>query len=459
MATEKKVNQTKKTTTSKKAPAKKTTTAAKKPVAKNPAAKTTAKKTNTTKNSITSPEENLLLDKLTDDQKVVYLKNRVRELEEENIHLVDRVHHFTSASKTVHKSAKIKKEIVVDSNEPFNSLYGDRKSLNARKNFWVFFDLQFHSILKNKLMWILLFALPMIFTMLFHVILSLGAATEGLIPGVPEIDTLVQETFATQLANILSGWLVAIPMVVFPCIILPTFLISSRENNLLKRLTINSVNRSQLFWFYMLSSFTIFLSYLFVMFIIWNSVLNLISNVSIGTEIWDSYSSVYHMAGISVTDLLVEAIVLFMGLSGLGFLKAMKVKESKNLVAWGTGMFIFCEMTKLSISIVDMHPYLIELDASEMTNFIIATLLFMIKYMFIFSPVTWAFVAISTVSRGPSKWSPSGSIPTDEFDKAWSDNPEAIFITIQLIAILICLSVFAYVWYNKEKIIILEASR
>ncbi len=130
----------KKTTTTKKSTtAKKTTTAAKKP---STAKKTTAKKNNTKAvekaiNNTYHIEDSQLekMSKIELENEVKTLEFKLHELEDDNLHLMERIHKLTIDHKSGSNTMRISKEIVVDEKDPFNSMYGDRATLNARKNF------------------------------------------------------------------------------------------------------------------------------------------------------------------------------------------------------------------------------------------------------------------------------------------------------------------------------------
>ncbi len=423
------------------------------PALKNTASKTKAKK-----------EVNLT----AEQKEIVDLRKQVSELEFEvhNLHLDnERLTHrveLLSENTPVHKSTKITKPITVSSEDPFNSEMGDRVTLNAKRNFLTFIEHHWTTAFKSKLFWILLVALPMIFTLLFHILLTLKAGKSVPVSDalyVPQLFENNYEHTATKLSNVLITWLIAIPLIVLPCIILPTFITNSREDNLLKRFAINSINRTQIFWFYMLSSLLVFWIYLTVMFVVWCSLLNFISTLASGTKVWDDGFAVFFEGNVNMFRLFVFTFIFYFGLSALGFYKSMSYNSTKKLVAWGTGLFIFTQMTKMSMGIIDLWAFRINIeDLSDFAEFMISMLIFVVKWMYIFTLPTLVYVATLSISRGPSKWGPEGSIHIAEFDNAWMDW-DTISLIIQLVTIALCIAIFVYVWYKKNSIINFETGR
>ncbi len=426
--------------------------------------------------------------------KISKLENEIKELEDKLYHLEDEnhlLHHrvktLTKDTKVVHKSTRITKPINVPKNDPFYTEYGDKKTLNARSNFFTFFDYHWHSVVKSKMLWILLVLLPILFTTILHLAGSLEVADciywinhPGVADNPQQIASFRFEKFAITsfLAYNMVNWLIAIPLLVFTCILLPSFITISREDNLLKRLTINSMNRSQIFWFYMLSSTILFGIYLFVMFGIWLSVLsNFAENVA-GVEMWEHGLSIFDSVtikippglqgfagvtqvtfGVSVLKLLFFTTIFFFGLSALGFHKAMTTKSSRSLVAWGTGVFIFSQFAKLSVGILDLHPFDVEMGDGPSLDLIVGVILFCLKWMFVFTLPTVIFVALMITARGSVSKFRYGGLQVDEFNNAWVESPDAFFTIFRIIVVAICIALFIYVWYNKEKIIKFEASR
>ncbi len=410
------------------------------------------------------------------EDKIIHLEEEIHHLEDENKHLEDRLNNVTrEVIETDRVSTKIEKPIVVSDKDPFNSELGDRKTLNARRNFFLFFDYHYHSVLRSKMLWVLLVTLPIIFTLIYHVMFSMeitdvsnelswynsllesGDNSPTVISKILELN-LEYSALAGQLCSNLTNWLFAIPLIVFTCILFPLFITTSREDNLLKRLTINSMNRSQIFWFYILSSTIIFSAYLFIMYGFWMALLNALSESIFHSEIWEGALSVYSIGNIGLFKIFVLGYIFFFGLSALSFKKSMTVKTSRELVGWGTGIFIFSQFAKLSVGIFDLKPFAVEMGMGEATDIVIGAILFTIKWMFVMTIPTLVFVAFSTASRGVSKFK-VGGLQVDEFQNAWYSNSDLVFNLLQLTAVLICIAIFIYVWYNKDKIIKFEAQR
>ncbi len=411
------------------------------------------------------------------EDKINNLEHEVHHLEDENKHLEDRLRNLTKETTSVERvSKKIDKPIVVSSDDPFNSELGDRKTLNSRRNFFLFFDYHYHSVLRSKMLWILLVTLPIIFTLIYHVMFSMEITDVsnqiGYVNWQMENDLISSaegmarlaalnieySALSGQLCSNLTNWLFAIPLIVFTCIIFPLFITTSREDNLLKRLTINSMNRSQIFWFYVLSSTIIFSAYIFIVYGVWMGLLNTLSESIFHSEIWEGALSVYSIGNMNLLKIFALGYIFFFGLTALSFNKSMTVKTSRALVGWGTGIFIFSQFAKLSVGIFDLKPFGVEMGMGAATDIIIGAILFTIKWMFVFTIPTIVFVAFSTASRGVSKFK-VGGLQVDEFNNAWYDSPDLVFAILQVVVVLICIGIFVYVWYNKNKIIKFEAQR
>ncbi len=384
-------------------------------------------------------------------QEVEKLEHEVHDLKDDNDHLMHKLHSLSNGKEGIRKSTKITSKIDVPANDPFNTELGDRRSLNRTHNFMTFINYHWHSVIKSKLFWILLIIVPIIFTTLFHVLYTLKAGNETGIFG-------DMYSAANKLSIILINWLIAIPILILTCVVLPGFITSSREDNLLKRLSMNSINRSQIFWFYIISSVLVFMMYLILMFILYLGGLMVLSNTAAGKQVWEAPHDMFFKGGVDVPRLFILAFIFFIGLSALGFYRAMKFKSTKALVAWGTGVFIFSQMTKISLGILDLKAFAIDIDISAFTDFMISLLIFVVKWMFIFTIPTWVFISISTVGRGPSKWSADGLIHISEFDDAWMD-ADKVFFVLQLITVIFCVAIFTYVWINKDRIINFETGR
>ncbi len=433
-------------------------------------------------------------------RKISKLEKEVRDLEEKLHHLEDEnhlLHHrvktLTKDVKIEHKSKKITKPIVVPKNDPFYTELGDKKTLNARDNFFTFFDYHWHSVIKSKMLWILLVALPILFTTLYHIAASMEIADSmHWMNQQIEAGNLVSaagfwfeiKALTSFLSINIVNWLLAIPILVFTCILLPSFITISREDNLLKRLTINSMNRSQIFWFYILSSTLIFSVYLLLMLGVWLSLLTHFAENLAGVEIWEHSFSIFDRIettippqlagngafssfaagskvamGTDVFELFAFSGIAFLGLTALGFNKSMTAKTSRSLVGWGTGVFIFSQFSKLSVGVLDIQPFKVEMGEGPELDVVIGVILFCLKWMFIFTIPTVVFVALTTVTRGSVSKFRYGGLEVDEFANAWLSSPEKFFTILQTIVVLLCIGIFIYVWLNKDKIIKFEAAR
>ncbi len=91
-------------------------------------------------------------------------------------------------------------------------------------------------------------------------------------------------------------------------------------------------------------------------------------------------------------------LLLIFGVNSVGFNKAMKVTSSRSLMGWGIGLWIFASIIQGSASLLYNDIYKFNSIDRQVWNAVVMILLFMLKWMFIFSPITIMIVGISLTS-------------------------------------------------------------
>ncbi len=99
--------------------------------------------------------------------------------------------------------------------------------------------------------------------------------------------------------------------------------------------------------------------------------------------------------GIQALSFFVLFILLIFGVNSVGFNKAMKVTSSRSLLGWGIGLWIFSAVVQGTTSLVYKDIYKFNSIDKVVWNTVVMILLFVLKWMFIFSPITTMMVGIS----------------------------------------------------------------
>ncbi len=99
--------------------------------------------------------------------------------------------------------------------------------------------------------------------------------------------------------------------------------------------------------------------------------------------------------GLNVIPFFTLMLLLVFGINSVGFNKAMKVSSSRTLMGWGIGLWIFASIVQGSSSLVYNDIYKFNEIEKQIWNTVVMILLFILKWMFLFSPVTIMMVGIS----------------------------------------------------------------
>ncbi len=105
----------------------------------------------------------------------------------------------------------------------------------------------------------------------------------------------------------------------------------------------------------------------------------------------------YH-EGVDTIPFFTLLILFTLGINSVGFNKAMKVSSSRSLMGWGIGLWIFASIVQGSTSLLYTDVYKFDSVDKEIWNAVVMVLLFILKWMFLFSPVTIMIVGISLTS-------------------------------------------------------------
>ncbi len=101
----------------------------------------------------------------------------------------------------------------------------------------------------------------------------------------------------------------------------------------------------------------------------------------------------YH-DGINATAFFGLFILVTFGVNSVGFNKAMKVSSSRGLMGWGIGLWIFASVVQGTSSLLYNDIYKFD-GIDGIWNYVVMILLFILKWMFLLSPVTIMMAGIS----------------------------------------------------------------
>ncbi len=109
------------------------------------------------------------------------------------------------------------------------------------------------------------------------------------------------------------------------------------------------------------------------------------------------YSREVHFSGVDVAAYFTLLMLVMVGINSVGFKKAMKVNSSRTLIGWGIGLWLFTSVVQSTSILMFKEVYTFNgIDSGW--NYVVMILLFILKWMFIFSPVTIMIVGLSLVS-------------------------------------------------------------
>lgn len=319
------------------------------------------------------------------------------------------------------------------------------------------------NVLKSKMFWILLITLPMLFMFIEYIMYCQVPEDGG-----ASYSMVNKTTFAYDYMN----WAIISPLFVLGLIIYPTFIGQSRENNLLKRYALIGMSRKQFYYSYMFFT-TVFL---LVLIAFWFGPWLYIMNEMIGQLFADSTTvakkdNIYDLfSEIRIARFAIILIFSMLAINSLGYKKAMSVKSSTKLMGWGIGLWIFALMSSSFSFLLAFNLWQIPVvPTNAVANIIVTTILFVVKWMFLFSiPSLVSFALIQSLT---DMWTPLNNaftIDNTPWDGITPTPPEnfldqttfnSLIMLITALVIIVSIVTTLSVWVNKSKIVSYEATR
>ncbi len=244
------------------------------------------------------------------------------------------------------------------------------------KNFYIFLKQASSYFFKAKMFWIIIFVLPMFIIIINQMILGL---TSELI---------------TKFPKSLVTWIFITPILFICVLTLPSFITGLRETNNLKRMKMIGINKGQFYIFYMLFSFVLVVMIILILVFPIYYFESIFASKIINHDI-DQYK-IFNAINFNAFILL-----MFLGtiaISSMGYYLGMKVKSSKTIYLMGSGIWIFTMFCLGFSSLFEVELYKYFLQGGFWSN-IGVLILFVAKYMFILTPFTLIFYAITIATN------------------------------------------------------------
>ncbi len=439
------------------------------------------------------------LDKL--EEKVELLTDVVEE------RLLDKSKAVQRAPKSKIKPVEMPGDIEVSLKDKYNTQPKNSVTHHYIKNHRMFRKDAMHNVMRSKMFWIMLVLLPIIFTFIEYIFTGWGIINGIIIP-----------TGLQKVLGDLVNWFMLMPLLLLSLLIFPTFIAMSRENNQLKRYSMNGMSRKQIYWSYIRFSVGFLIVFMFLWMGPWVYLLNLATDsiwlsdeqllagehvftnpwgiffgmdyyeldgrngISIyefnwyynmlvtwemddasmntffnglesGQIVWSEWNPILTSTnittltyeqlqnylldmGISIQYLNVENIgfivegemvdgfyfefagrlrfsvlkyhegmktilyftmllLVMFGINSVGFTKAMKVSSARSLMGWGIGLWLFASVVQGTSGLLYDDIYKFNAIDNALWNYVVMVLLFILKWMFLFSPVTIMMVGVS----------------------------------------------------------------
>ncbi len=203
-------------------------------------------------------------------------------------------------------------------------------------------------------------------------------------------------------------------------------------------------------------------------------------------RVYTQYLTLVQFDGLHVNYFIPMFLLAMVGINSVGFNKAMKVTSSRTLMGWGIGIWIFSSFVQMSSGLLYKDVFNLQLVEDDTWSAIINILLFILKWMFLFSPITIIIVGITLVAGFINQPQVLGDTANTVYDQLLKINQTVglsgiakeifgvldaikskepmfkpnttknVFITLSLITIV---WETLYVFLNKRKIINFETTR
>lgn len=388
-------------------------------------------------------------------------------------------------------SSKIKRVIKIDENDKFNTIYEKADYENSVSNFRVFSSVSMAEFFRNKLLWAMCFALPMFIIFTSMLWLSLGEHTlfEGVLniflSDAQKIEK--DQGYIMSLTKVIVNWSITVPVLITGLIIFSSFLNQSRNDNLLKRFTMVSMSKKQIYSFYMITTgITVFIIFAFFWLIFiplsslvtfwivpgdsWVNGLYLI-NGSDGIEAvkdFNLFSPYGFMKGMDfhsdslaagVVLLVVTSSILGLVINSFGFKTGMKSKSQKQLMSVGLGLWLFSQVASMGTGLLTINLFASYKDTMyflpEMAGVgrvIIFSLAYILKYMSFFTIPSLMNLMMFLTVFDPS----SGllhKLIAEDASSLFVDNIKVYLELLVSATVLVGLAYTSWIFYKRESMI------
>lgn len=279
-------------------------------------------------------------------------------------------------------------KIIIDWDDSKNTQPINNSFSNFKFSDFYEFSIRFIKyVSKSWIMWILIFLLPM-FTMFFDVlIMSTNSFDESL---------EIQTNIATSIISIT----IITPFVLLGLLVLPSFLITSRENGTFKRMIMIGIRKENLYYFYLIFSslFTI-VSSLFLVFPWFGIITSFVNNSGAAQESvdnpWIIFKFIHPMLFVLIILITIPTI------SSIGYSLGMKTEtpRKQTTIAIGYWIFISTSSSFLQLFPINILASNFSGDISKFGLLFLKTLFLIFKWMFAFTTLSLLMAGI-TISFG-----------------------------------------------------------
>ncbi|BDU67427.1 MAG: hypothetical protein TYPL_0800 [Candidatus Tyloplasma litorale] len=356
------------------------------------------------------------------------------------------------------RNVPLPKDIEVDVKDKYNTSPQEQTFPHFLRNYRLFSSQFIKNVFSSKLFWILLILIPLLISFLEYV-LAAAVVTDGFqkTPNLNNLDSTI-ESFLLKITLDLTNYFIFMPVLLMSLIIFPTFISQSRENNYLKRLRLSGSSRKQFYWFYMIFTNLFLILLIAFWFILWLQVLNIAVD-SIYNSVKDSTvieSSVFPtnywiFKSLNNTDFFVLLLIFALSMNSLGYKKSMKTKSSKILLSSGIGLWIFATIASGFTFLLSKNVIGVDHNIPTLWNGFINFIIFILKWMFLFS---WPSLLLVALTIASGTFPEPGPLDTNVFEH-W----EELYMAVKILALIAASWLILEVFFRKKTIVSYESSR
>ncbi len=343
-------------------------------------------------------------------------------------------------SKVIVKS-KVVKNIEVDWNDEYNTSPNTGILVSPFKNFLKISDSFIRKIFKSTSFWLLCLIFPMLFSFVY---MYFYINFDGL------IDT-------SGIASGMLTWMMITPLIVMSFIVFPSFISSSKESSLFKRLIMVGLTKKQIFYQYM--AFTVLFSISILLFLngIWSfasmGIVNSIQNSANSASIMNSPFEMFD--SMNIIMFMVLLVLSILSFNSMGYFFGMKTNNPRKAMGLGFGFYVFVTMASGFSSLLQIDVSKINASNDFGTNLFVQILIGAVQWLFIITPASLMSVSLN-IAAGLLQTSQNP--PNFEIFLS-KDTFDLIKKLIIAFSIFVSLASWLYIWFNESKITTLEQAR